>query len=622
MLSFIIASTLLAAAPEFTVIRTNPETPGRQMTMQEATVERGVRPRQCRPSDFGWTPAAAHSELTSREGSLWLHDTVLVAKGGDGIVYGEPVSRHEFGIDTGIFRGPEGRYAFYCKDESAVRQFPLLDLATARPRLIRYPMTGDESEVLRLGIFDVSTGQTVYSEPRTDYITNVCWSPSGRLFAQLVDRAQHNSQLVEMDVRTGEFGPAILSEHDDAWTEPLDPIWFFGADEGVFVYRTDGRHGYRNFYLCDMSGECRRIVQTDADLSFVAIEGDYLYYTSAEVSPLERHLFRVRVSGRSSVGAARIGKPERLTSERGWHSISVVPGCGFIDNFSSFEGECFGRTIVPGRRVRYGAKTDTTPDKGYARGRVELGAVPSADGLYDNYYRLTYPVGYEEGKQYPLVVYVYGGPHSQMVTEGYLGLTRYWDQLMAAKGYLVYTQDNRGTQNRGARYERAINRHCGEAEAADQLRGIDVLIERGLVDTSRVAVHGWSYGGFMTLTLATERPGLFKAAVAGGPVIDWRWYEVMYGERYMDTPQANPDGYAASSLVPKASRLKAATMIFQGAEDDTVVLQNCYSFIQECIGQGIRIDFFTFPCAEHNMRGAERVYLYDRVTDFIDSALR
>ena len=258
----------------------------------------------------------------------------------------------------------------------------------------------------------------------------------------------------------------------------------------------------------------------------------------------------------------------------------------------------------------------------YAQCRVELGSTPSADGKFENYYRLFYPRNYDPQKKYPLIVYVYGGPHSQMVSNRWLGDIRMWEMLMAQKGYFVYVQDNRGTQNRGAAFEKAINRHCGAAETADQLAGISALLERiPAIDRSRVGVHGWSYGGFMTLTLATARPDLFKVAVAGGPVIDWKWYEIMYGERYMDTPETNPDGYAAASLLGKAGDLDGHVLICQGTLDDTVVWQHALNFIQKCIEAEKPVDFFAYPLEKHDMQGRARVHLYEKITDYFETYL-
>lgn len=541
------------------------------------------------------------------------------------IVYGETVSRNEFGGSRWVIPSPDGRLlAVYRKDQSAVGSFPLFDITTRTGSTveIKYPMAGTASEKLALCI--CRPDGTIVSELKvTDfdeerYLTNPSWSPDGEfLFVQVLDRAQHDMRLNMYRASDGSFVRTVLSEHNDAWVEPLDPLHFLEDGSGRFIYRTDNRDGYRNLYLCDTSGSVRRITPCAADVAYVANDGEYVYYTSAEVSPIENHLFRVRIKGE------RISKPERITFEDGWHEIDMSPDCTkFIDRFSSFN--------IPGVTLVRSADGEVLervldaidPLDEYAQCRVELGSTPSADGKFENYYRLFYPRNYDPQKKYPLIVYVYGGPHSQMVSNRWLGDIRMWEMLMAQKGYFVYVQDNRGTQNRGAAFEKAINRHCGAAETADQLAGISALLERiPAIDRSRVGVHGWSYGGFMTLTLATARPDLFKVAVAGGPVIDWKWYEIMYGERYMDTPETNPDGYAAASLLGKAGDLDGHVLICQGTLDDTVVWQHALNFVQKCIEAEKPLDFFTYPLEKHNMQGRARVHLYEKITDYFETYL-
>lgn len=543
---------------------------------------------------------------------------------GPGISYGTSVSRNEFGCTKGVFPSPDGKMlAVYRKDESAVSTFPLfnIDTRTGGTREIRYPMAGMASEKLSLCVCD--TGGNILSVLKiTDfdderYLTGVTWSPDSKyIFVQVLDRAQHNMNLNMYRASSGDFVRTILSEHNDAWVEPLDPLYFVKRSYN-FIYRTDNRSGYRNLYLCDTLGVIRRITECNADVSYVANDGSYIYYTSAEVSPVENHLFKISVSGRKT------GKPRRLTTERGWHEIDMSPDCKkFIDRYSSFNVP--GVTVVKDveGQVINRILTAIDPLDEYAQCKAELGTVQSADGKFSNYYRLFYPRDYDPSKKYPLIVYVYGGPHSQMVTDSWLGGIRMWEMLMAQKGYFVYVQDNRGTENRGAEFEKAINRQCGQVEMEDQMAGIQTLLARiPAIDRDRIGVHGWSYGGFMTLSLSTSYPGFFKVAVAGGPVIDWKWYEVMYGERYMDNPEDNPEGFAKTSLLDKASNISERTLICQGVVDDTVVWEHSLSFLQECIAREKRVDYFPYPKEAHNMMGRARVHLYDKITDYFETWL-
>ena len=603
------------------VLATHPEgNPGARMLTVEESVGQGVRSVLPERVSLYWTADGKLTKTPESSGTLYT----LPESPGSGISYGGVVSRSEFGYRGGVFPSPDGsRIAVYRKDERAVGIFPMFDISLGDGSTVplRYPMAGSASERLSLVVCDTlgnelcTLGVTDFDEER--YLTGITWSPDGRyIFVQVLSRSQHDMNLNMYRSDDGSFVRTILSEHNDAWVEPQDPLYFIkGSYE--FLYRTDNRDGYKNLYLCDTLGNVRRLTECDADVSYIADDGRYVYYTSAEVSPVENHLFRIRLrrSGHS--------RPERLTWEKGWHEIDMSPDCTkFIDRYSSFNVP--GVTVVKdceGNVVNH-ILTALDPLDEYAQCRAELGTVRSADGKYDNYYRLFYPLGYDPSKEYPLIVYVYGGPHSQMVTDSYLGNIRMWEMLMAQKGYFVYVQDNRGTQNRGAAFEKAINRQCGVAEAADQMAGINALLDRiPAIDRERIGVHGWSYGGFMTLTLACDNPGFFKVAVAGGPVIDWKWYEVMYGERYMDRPQDNPEGYALTSLVGKADDLSGRVLICQGVLDDTVVWEHSLSFLQACIREEKRIDYFPYPLEAHNMMGRARVHLYDKISDYFETYL-
>jgi dipeptidyl-peptidase-4 len=547
------------------------------------------------------------------------------------IVYGQSVSRNEFGIDGGLFWSPDGNLlAFYRKDESRVTDFPLLDIKTRTGtlKLIKYPMNGMDSELVSVGVFDFRTRKTVYlqvtdfSEER--YITNISWSPDSRsLYAQVVDRSQHHCRLNQYRASDGAFVRTLLTEDNEAWIEPQDPIWFLQGRTDLFLYRTDNRDGYRNLYLVDTLGTIRRLTAVDADVQYVTNNGTDIYYTSAQISPVENHLFKISVKiPRAGLAKAKLGKPQQLTQGRGWHRVNINEDCSwFLDNVSNLNlpAEVSVRSTDGKKSVLLATVQD--PLKDYASCQVELGTVPSADGQYENYYRLIYPKDFDPSRKYPVILYVYGGPHSQLVQDSWLGQIRMWEMLMAQKGYLVYIQDNRGTENRGAAFEKAINRRCGQEEMLDQMVGISRLMALPYVDASRIGVHGWSYGGFMTISLITNYPDVFKVGVAGGPVIDWQWYEIMYGERYMDNPETNPEGFQLTSLINKAGDLKGKLLICQGAVDNTVVWQHSLNFIQECINKEIPVDYFPYPVAEHNVSGRNRIHLMDKVTQYFEDYL-
>ena len=605
--------------------------------------------------------APAGLRAFSRDGSLYLvRDTdtlcIAAAQEGDGIVYGTSVSRNEFGINGGIFPSPDGRrIAFYRKDQRAVTQFPLLDISTRTGSLrnIRYPMNGMASEIISLGVYDTIDGTTVwlqcdeFSEER--YLTNVSWSADSQgIFVQVVDRSQHHMRLCLYNASDGTLQRRLLSEDNEAWVEPREPLRHFRDD--FYIYSTANRDGYDSLYLLDAAGGgIWRLTEVDADVDFVATDGRFIYYMSAEVSPAESHLYRIelrpgrkahayagkafagpggRFGGKTRVplpgqaGAFIVSAPQALTPGRGVHRVSFSPDCSrFLDRWSSL-GEP-GRLVLRSADGTLLEDLDTAADplEGFARCTVELGTVRSSDGRFDNHYRLIKPLGFEEGRQYPVIVYVYGGPHSQMVTDSWLGGIRMWEMAMAQRGYVVYVQDNRGTDNHGLAYAQAINRKCGVHEMEDQVAGLEALLSRGFCDRSRIGVCGWSYGGFMTISLMTHYPSLFRAGACGGPVIDWKWYEIMYGERYMDTPETNPEGFRETSLLSWADKLEGPLLICQGAVDDTVVWQHSLSFVQKCVEAGKLLEYFPYPLSEHNVRGPWRAQMYALWTGFFERNL-
>ena len=558
--------------------------------------------------------------------SLYLSDSncnvLPVAVSTDSnITYGQFTSRNEFGITGGIFWSPDGkRLAFYRKDESQVTSFPLLDINTRTGSLfeIKYPMAGMSSENVTLGIFDLASCTTWYVKADDfgydQYLTNITWSPDSRyIFIQVLDRSQKHMRLNMYDASTGDFIRTVLSEDNSRYIEPQDVIWFLNGSNSRFIYRTDNRDGYRNLYICDTDGNVKRLTCNDADVAYVGNDGRYVYYTSAEVSPSQNHLFRIDT---------RNGKSTRLTFEEGWHEITMSPDCSFF-------ADCYTSLDVPGvinlrtadGKLVAGLFKASDPAERYAWCETVLGTVKSADGKYDNWYRMIRPKDFDPSRKYPVILYVYGGPHSQLVKDTWNAELRAWEMYMAQRGYIVYVQDNRGTLNQGAEYEKAIWRQCGQAEMADQMVGIKMLMDLPYVDKDRIGVHGWSYGGFMTISLITNYPDIFKVAVAGGPVIDWKWYEVMYGERYMDSPAVNPEGYAKTSLIAKAKDLKGKLLICQGAVDNVVVWENSLSFIRECIKNNVQVDYFPYPCAQHNVLGKDRIHLMDKVTMYFEDYL-
>ena len=625
----------MSAQPGIISTRPANDSKGKILNTAETTLSRDLVPRWYSHKWEGEPETEFPKEVIKGQ-SLYIAktegDTVLVAESENPqITYGQVVSRNEFGIEGGTFWSPSREHlAFYRKDESKVTTFPLLDITsrTGTLREIKYPMAGMGSENVQLGIYSLTDGKTVYVKADEfgydRYLTNITWTPDGsKILIQVLDRSQKHLKLNMYDVVTGDLIKTILTEDNEKYVEPRDPVWFLKGSSDLFIYRTDNRDGYRNLYLCDTEGNIRRLTETDADVQYVANDGKYVWYTSAEISPIENHLFRISIKpSPKGLSKAKFGQPEQLTVAEGWHNIEMSPDLTqYVDCWSNLTTPRVADLCSSDGKVIRNILTADDPTLDYAYTEISLGTVKSADGQYDNYYRLIKPIDFDPSKKYPTIVYVYGGPHSQMVTNTFLANLRRWEMHMAQRGYLVYVQDNRGTDNRGAAFEKAIHGQCGQAEMADQMEGVKMLMSLPYVDKDRIGVHGWSYGGFMTISLITNYPEIFKVAVAGGPVIDWKWYEVMYGERYMDHPERNPEGYAKTSLISKAKDLKGKLLICQGAIDPVVVWEHSLSFVRECVKNNVQVDYFPYPCAEHNVMGKDRIHLNDKITMYFEDYL-
>lgn len=540
------------------------------------------------------------------------------------IVNGTFVSRNEFGINEGIFWSPDGNYiAFYRKDNSKVGNYPLVDITTREAELhnIKYPMAGMASEHISLGIYNLASKATVFIEKddtiSEKYLTNISWSPNEQhIYIQVLNRAQNHMTMNKYQVKDGMLVKTLFEEKNSRYVEPQNPIKFLKKNKNWFVHQTR-RDGYNHAYIYNTDGDLiKQLTSGNWEItSILDIDAqDNIYYMSTEVSPIEAHGYKIN---------AETSKKEKLTTASGMHELVInTAGKYYIDSYSN--------TTVPyiinlmnenGSEVR-NIVTSANKLSAFDMPEMSIGTLKSADGKTDLYYRLIKPANFNPKKKYPAIIYVYGGPHAQLINNEWLGGARLWDYMMAQKGYVMLTVDNRGSANRGSEFESIIHRKLGEAEVADQLEGVKMLKKLGYVDMKRVGVHGWSYGGFMTISLMTDNPDMFKTGVAGGPVIDWKYYEVMYGERYMDTPQENPEGYSSTSLISKADKLKGKLLIIHGALDSTVVWQNSLHFIQECVKLQVPIDYFVYPLAEHNVYGTSRMHLMSKITSYFDDYLK
>ncbi len=558
----------------------------------------------------------------------------LTTDGSRQIVYGQSVHRDEFGITGGLFWSPDGqKLAFYRMDQSMVTDYPQVDIpeptwvpksgsriATEAPD--KYPMAGETSHKVTVGVYDLATGKTIYlkaGDPTDRYFTNISWSPDAKtIYMFELNRDQNDCRLVSYDATTGDRKAELYRETDDKYVEPLHPIVFLPWDANKFVMQSR-KDGYNHFYLFDKDGKqlsqlTKGPWEVEDMVGFDAKRHSIIYLSNA-IMPLQCNIFSVNVDN---------GRSQRVDEGgKGWHNASLsASGNYVVDNYS--EPTTPRNIAIVNTATAQAKRWFTAPDpwKGYNVPEYRMGTIKAADGTTDLYYRMVMPVGFDPNKKYPTIIYVYGGPHAHNVDARWHYCSRSWETYMAQKGYLLFILDNRGSENRGKAFEQVTFRHLGDHEVEDQMEGVKYLKSLAYVDSTRLGVHGWSFGGFMTINMMTTHPGVFKVGVAGGPVIDWKWYEVMYGERYMDTPQTNPDGYAKSSLIPKAKNLKDRLEIIIGYNDVTCVPQHSLSFLKACIEAGTQPDFFVYPGEPHNMRGHQSVHLHERISRYFDDYLK
>ncbi|MBQ7179862.1 MAG: DPP IV N-terminal domain-containing protein [Bacteroidaceae bacterium] len=600
-----------------------------------------------------WNSQSRHLAYTER-GNLYVltseGETIQVSQdgstdGSEDVVYGQSVHRNEFGIEKGTFWSPDGQsLAFYRMDQSMVPSYPQVDISTriAQPYTDHYPMAGEVSHQVKVGIFNVQKRQTVwldlFGEPE-DYHTNLSWSPDGKLlYVFELDRAQKHMRLFAYETATGKRqNNPIIEETHPKYVEPMHGLEFLPWDGSKAIMQTR-RDNWNHLYLVDFSASVYPELQSaegggavrDGCKVKCLTPGTYevqkfigfnekqhsIFYLSNEGEPRRSLLYMLNLKS---------GKKKLLSAEDGVHNASLSSdGSQVIDRYSS---PTIPRSIgivnvVTGKVNNVLMAADPWQKQGYNIPEITSGSIKAADGQTDLFYRMVKPVGFDPAKKYPTVIYVYGGPHAHNIDARWHWGLRGWEAYMAQQGYLLFILDNRGSEWRGLAFEQSTYKHLGDIEMQDQMEGVKYLKGLPYVDDERLGVHGWSFGGFMTTNLMCTYPDVFKVGVAGGPVIDWKYYEVMYGERYMSTPQDNPEGYSGSSLLTKAGNLKGRLQIIFGYNDPTCVPQHTLSFIRACIDAKTQPDLFTYPGEGHNMRGTDQIHLHERITRYFEDNLK
>ena len=581
---------------------------------------------------------AKDERVEKKEGNLYV-DGKLVERGdGYDIVLGESVHRNEFGIDGGLFWSPkETRLAFYRMDQSMVVDYPIVNTRAreAEVRNIKYPMAGMKSHEVTVGVWDTKTEKLVYLNTRKDttvheremYLTNIAWSPDEQyVFIAKVNREQNHLWLEQYDAVTGAFVKVFFEEENPRYVEPCEPMIFTPKGDQFLWYSM--RDGYKHLYLYNLDGTLvKQVTKGEYEVEgFIQFDkkGENIFIYANKDNLIGRDAYRVNLKSGEMVNLTSLNVVGKKTIlGKGTHSIVLNDNCTrYVDVWSSASTTAQADLRDINGKLLKTFYIAENPLKDYAMPNVSLGSIKAADGKTYLYYRLITPPNMEKGKKYPTLVYVYGGPHSQLVTDSWLAGGNLYFMFLAQQGYVVFTVDNRGTDNRGFEFESCTHRHLGEIEMADQMEGVKFLKSLPYVDENRMGVEGWSFGGFMTITMKLAHPEIFKVGCAGGPVIDWKWYEIMYGERYMDMPQENPEGYEANSLLNKAKNLEGRLLVIHGAEDNTVVWQHSLEFIERCINNYRQVDYFVYPHHEHNVLGRERLHLYQKMFQYYEDFLK
>jgi len=572
-------------------------------------------------SKAGYIAYLDHFNLfVSKEGE---HQQVT-KDGSKDIVYASSVHREEFGISKGIFWSNSGKLlAFYRMDQSMVTDYPIIDWTSnpAKNVNIKYPMAGDKSHHVTLGIYNPDTKALIYlktGEPAEQYLTNIAWSPDDQyVYIAVLNRGQDYLKVNQYDARTGSFVKTLFEEKDDKYVEPLVPMLFLKNDPSKFIWQSN-RDGWNHLYLYDVKGRMLRQLTEGPwevlDVKGFDAKGSRLFYTSTAESAITRNLYELDLKS---------GKSKRITQGFAVHNTQVSSsGNTVIDNYSSPEQPRLIELIDLVSNKQKTLLTAANPLADYATASSSIFTFKSKNGveLYGSLYK---PLGYDSTKKYPVIVYWYGGSHAQMILNSWnSGAGDYWFRYMAQRGYMVLTIDTRGSDNRGKAFEQSMFRRAGDVQMEDMLAAVDYLKALPYVDASNMGLFGWSFGGFNTVNFMVNHPGVFKAAVAGGPVINWKFYEVMYTERYMDTPQENPEGYAATDLAAKAGQLKGKLMLIHGLQDPVVVQQHSVDFVKKAVDQGVQVDYMIYPGHEHNVIGKDRPHLYQKVTDYFMQYLK
>ena len=576
------------------------------------------------------------------ENNLYVEDlasgaiTQLTKDGSRTIINGtfDWVYEEELNLQDGWRWSPDGRaIAYWQLDADGVRDFSLInntDSLYSYPVPVQYPKAGQRNSAGRVGVVSAAGGATVWlkvpGDARENYIARLQWAPqsgaeSHELILQHLNRLQNTLQIVVADARTGAVR-TVFTERDSAWVELGDTLQFTGGGK-QFLWESE-RGGWSQLYLVALAGgQARALTPAGYDvLTNYGVDraGTFAYFTASPERPTQRYLYRVRLTGK--------GAPERLSPANapGTHSYAVAPGLGYaVHTFAAF-GVPPTRTLVKlpehrALRVVLDNATLAARVNKLKRGPHEFTSLDVGNGITLNAWIMK-PPGFDPKQRYPVLMFVYGGPGSQTVTDNWGGNQYLWHLLLTQKGYIVASVDNRGTGARGREFRKVVYGQLGVLETADQGAAGRALAKLPFVDPSRIGIWGWSYGGFMSLNAVFQHPDVFKAAIAVAPVTDWKYYDTIYTERYMGLPSINGEGYTKGSPITYVRGLKGHLLVVHGSGDDNVHYQNTEVLVDSLVAANRPFQLMVYPNRTHGIFGGGATeHLYGLLTTYIEKNL-
>ncbi|WP_444925932.1 DPP IV N-terminal domain-containing protein [Microbulbifer sp. TRSA002] len=551
----------------------------------------------------------------------------LTSDGKDHIKNGmaEFVAQEEMDRMTGYWWSPDDRHiAFLQVDESPVDQVTRSEIYADRIEMIqqRYPAAGRANAKIRLGLIDIDSGDIRWvnlGDNQDIYIPRVKWARDHLLTFQWQSRDQQKLELRAYNLNTGKTR-TLLTESSDTWVNLSHDLHFL-ENSDAFIWSSE-RDGFKHLYKYDFGGGLQaQLTKGDwvvDELEAVDEQANRLYFTARKDTPIERHLYAVSLQGESDI--------KRISQRSGMHSIEFSEDAsGYIDKFSSVTTPPqVSLHSSPGTRVTWLEQNAVNRDHPLYPFKdqwitPEFGSIEAPHGQ-ELFYRLYKPANFDAKKSYPVMVFVYGGPHAQVVTNSW---DKLFNQYMAQQGYIVFSLDNRGSANRGTAFENPIFKNMGSPEVEDQITGVEFLRTLPYVDKNKVGIFGHSYGGYMALMSMFKAGDYFKAGVSGAPVTDWTLYDTHYTERYMGNPTKDMDAYEASSVFPYAKGLQGDLLIYHGMADDNVLFTNTTKLIKQLQDNGQQFELMTYPGKKHSLRGKQtRIHQYSMIKRFFDRYLK